>query len=106
MGQFGVGQGLARIEDLRLLRGEGRYMDDVNLDGQAHAVFVRSPHAHAEIIGIDLEQDFEQARLDVACDLVCDFAYGRDVIRDGLGHETELFVVAQVRVVLEVTDDG
>lgn len=56
MGQFGVGQGLARIEDLRLLRGEGRYMDDVNLDGQAHAVFVRSPHAHAEIIGIDLEE--------------------------------------------------
>src|SRR5690554_1934 len=55
MGQFGVGQGVTRIEDLRLLRGEGRYMDDVNLDGQAHAVFVRSPHAHAEIMGIDTE---------------------------------------------------
>ncbi|MDF2096728.1 xanthine dehydrogenase family protein molybdopterin-binding subunit [Aquibaculum arenosum] len=55
MGQFGVGQGIKRLEDVRLLRGEGRYLDDVNLDGQAHAVFVRSPHAHAEITSIDTE---------------------------------------------------
>lgn len=56
MGRFGVGQGIKRIEDLRLLRGEGRYTDDVNLDGQAHAVFVRSPHAHATITGLDTEE--------------------------------------------------
>lgn len=55
MGQFGVGQGVKRIEDLRLLRGEGRYTDDVNLEGQAHAFFVRSPHAHAEITSIETE---------------------------------------------------
>lgn len=53
MGQFGVGQGVKRIEDLRLLRGEGRFGDDVNLEGQAHAAFVRSPHAHAEVTAID-----------------------------------------------------
>ena len=56
MGQFGVGQGVKRVEDLRLLRGEGRYTDDINLEGQAYAVFVRSPHAHAEITEIDVEE--------------------------------------------------
>src|SRR5690606_34713392 len=56
MGQFGVGQGVRRVEDLRLLRGEGRYVDDVNLQGQAHAVFLRSPHAHARIRGLDIEE--------------------------------------------------
>ena len=49
MGQFGIGQAVTRFEDLRLLRGEGRFLDDVSLPGQAHAVVVRSPHAHARI---------------------------------------------------------
>jgi carbon-monoxide dehydrogenase large subunit len=51
--QFGVGQPVSRMEDPTLLRGEGRYTDDVSLPGQAHAVFVRSPHAHGTILGID-----------------------------------------------------
>ena len=38
-----------RREDLRLLTGRGRYSDDFNLPGQAYAVMVRSPHAHARI---------------------------------------------------------
>jgi carbon-monoxide dehydrogenase large subunit len=42
-----------RLEDPRLLTGGGRYSDDVNLPGQAHACFVRSPHAHARIGRID-----------------------------------------------------
>src|SRR6266851_2712601 len=49
----GIGQPVRRREDLRLLRGAGRYSDDVNLPGQAYAVMVRSPHAHALIRGID-----------------------------------------------------
>ncbi len=49
MGRFGVGQAIVRLEDERLLTGGGRYTDDVNPAGQAAAVFVRSPHAHAEI---------------------------------------------------------
>ena len=49
MGQFGIGQPIKRFEDQRLLRGEGRFHNDVNLPGQAHAVIVRSPHAHARI---------------------------------------------------------
>ncbi len=47
MGQFGIGQSVTRFEDQRLLRGEGRFQNDVNLHGQTHAVVVRSVHAHA-----------------------------------------------------------
>ena len=49
----GIGQPVLRKEDLRLLRGQGRYTDDIRLDGQAHAAMLRSPHAHARIAGID-----------------------------------------------------
>src|SRR5437762_8735550 len=49
----GIGQPVRRREDLRLLTGKGRYSDDVNLPGQAYAVMVRSPHAHALIRAID-----------------------------------------------------
>ena len=51
--QFGMGQSVVRKEDLRLLTGGGRYLDDVNLAGQGHAAFLRSPHAHATIKSID-----------------------------------------------------
>src|SRR5437773_6417594 len=49
----GIGQPVRRREDLRLLTGSGRYSDDLNLPGQAYAVMVRSPHAHAMIRRID-----------------------------------------------------
>jgi len=49
-----VGRSLRRREDERLLRGRGTYVADINLPGQAHAVFVRSPFAHAAIDGIDV----------------------------------------------------
>src|SRR5436309_3502640 len=49
----GIGQPVRRREDLRLLTGRGRYSDDVNLPGQAYAVMVRSPHAHAWVRGVD-----------------------------------------------------
>jgi carbon-monoxide dehydrogenase large subunit len=48
-----IGKPLRRKEDLRLLTGNGRYSDDVNLPGQAHASVLRSPHAHARIRRID-----------------------------------------------------
>ena len=51
--KFGVGQSVARTEDPTLLRGEGRYTDDINLAGQAHAVMVRSRIAHGLLKGID-----------------------------------------------------
>ncbi len=45
---------MPRFEDLRLVRGAGRYSDDVSVPGQAFAAFVRSPHAHARIVGVDI----------------------------------------------------
>jgi aerobic carbon-monoxide dehydrogenase large subunit len=53
MGEFAIGQGVSRFEDPRLIRGGGRYVDDVKLPGMAHAVVLRSPHAHARIKSID-----------------------------------------------------
>ncbi len=54
MSRFGLGQPVPRTEDPRLLTGRGRYVADISLPGQAHAVFLRSPHAHAEIRGVDV----------------------------------------------------
>jgi carbon-monoxide dehydrogenase large subunit len=52
--KFGVGQPVPRKEDPTLLRGEGRYTDDINLAGQAYAVMVRSRIAHGLLKGIDM----------------------------------------------------
>jgi carbon-monoxide dehydrogenase large subunit len=49
----GVGKPVRRVEDHRLVTGRGSFSDDVNVPGQAHAAFVRSPHAHARILTID-----------------------------------------------------
>ena len=49
----GIGAPVRRREDRRLLTGGGRYSDDLNLPGQAYAVMLRSPHAHALIRAID-----------------------------------------------------
>ena len=54
MKKFGIGQPAARFEDRRFLTGAGSYLDDENLPGQAVGVFLRSPHAHARLGGIDV----------------------------------------------------
>jgi len=54
MGEFAIGQGVSRFEDPRLLRGGGRYVDDIKLPGMAHGVVLRSPHAHARIRSLDV----------------------------------------------------
>ena len=48
-----IGQPIVRKEDAVLVRGEGRYTDDINLPDQAYAMMVRSTHAHGAIRGID-----------------------------------------------------
>jgi len=53
MPDTGIGARVERKEDFRFLTGQGRYTDDINRPGQVHAYFVRSPHAHATIKGID-----------------------------------------------------
>jgi len=55
MGQFGVGQPVPREEDPYLLRGAGRYVDDVRLLDLSRAVVLRSPHAHARIRSINID---------------------------------------------------
>ncbi len=54
MGQFGVGQPVRRLEDHRLLTGQGRYTDDIALPGQAYGYVLRSPIAHATITRLDV----------------------------------------------------
>jgi carbon-monoxide dehydrogenase large subunit len=48
-----IGRAMPRFEDLRFVRGSGNYTDDVSVPEQAHAAFVRAPHAHARIVSID-----------------------------------------------------
>src|SRR2546428_9100266 len=50
-----IGQALRRLEDDRLLRGQGQFTDDISMPGQAHACFVRSPHPHARIRSISCD---------------------------------------------------
>ncbi len=53
--KFGVGQPVHRQEDPTLLKGQGRYSDDVNLENQVYAVMVRSQVAHGVLRGIDAD---------------------------------------------------
>src|SRR5262245_56387384 len=55
MGEFGIGQSVPREEDPYLLRGAGRYVDDVTALGQARAYVLRSPHARADLKAIRVE---------------------------------------------------
>lgn len=51
--KFGAGQSVRRLEDDRLLQGQGQYTDDQNLPGQLYGAVVRSPHPFARITDID-----------------------------------------------------
>src|SRR5215510_13755990 len=53
LNKYGIGQPVRRTEDPVLVQGQGRYTDDLNLPGQAYAVFVRSRNAHGVIKAID-----------------------------------------------------
>src|SRR5262249_22554794 len=78
MMKFGIGQSPPRFEDARLLRGEGRFLNDRTLQNQAYAVFLRSPHARARILGIDI-------RGTTALPGVLAVLTGEDVASDRLG---------------------
>ena len=78
MAEAGIGASVRRKEDRRFLTGAGRYTDDINRPGQAYAYFVRSPHAHAKINGIDVAA----AR---AVSGVLAVLTGEDWAADGLG---------------------
>ena len=73
----GIGRPVRRREDFRLLTGKGCYSDDFSFPGQAYAVMVRSPHAHARIRSID-------TRAAEAAPGVLAVVTGRDMQREGL----------------------
>src|ERR1700722_5356310 len=73
----GIGAPVRRREDLRLVRGAGRYTADENLPRQIHAVMVRSPHAHALIRTIAAEKA-------LALPGVLAVLTGADFLADGL----------------------
>src|SRR6185436_20149306 len=53
-GRFGSGRAVPRIEDRALLEGRGRFTDNVDVPGAAVIAFLRSPYAHARIVGVDV----------------------------------------------------
>ena len=53
MTRYAISQPVTQVEAPRLLTGQARYTDDVTLPRQAFAVFLRSPHAHADIVRLD-----------------------------------------------------
>jgi len=55
MTKFGLAQPVRRVEDPRLLKGGGRYTDDIFLPGTVHGIVLRSPHAAARIVSIDTQ---------------------------------------------------
>src|SRR5262245_30697250 len=73
----GIGQPVRRKEDHRLVTGAGRFGDDINLPGQAYAVMVRSPHAHARIASITVDEA-------LASPSVLAVLTGADALADGL----------------------
>ena len=50
-----IGKSIRRLEDPRMIRGQARYLDDVQLPHLCHAAILRSPHAHANLVTIDLD---------------------------------------------------
>ncbi len=54
MTKFGVAQPVRRVEDPRLLKGAGSYTADYSVPGMLHGVVLRSPHAHAKILSLDV----------------------------------------------------
>ena len=76
--KFGIGQPVRRKEDQRLLKGGGKYTDDINVAGQTHLAFIRATHAHARIKGID-------ASAALAAPGVIAVYTGKDMDADGVG---------------------
>ncbi len=116
-----VGRPVRRVEDRRFLLGQGSYVDDNALPSAVHAVFVRSPHAHARVAGIDrgsvegmpgvllvlTGRDWEAGGLgDLPCLWRVDFSDGRrmnEVTRPALALDTVRHVGDTVAAVVAKT---
>jgi carbon-monoxide dehydrogenase large subunit len=77
MSDFGIGAPVKRREDGRLLRGDGRFAENINVPEQAYVAFVRSPHAHADVLAVD-------TRAPRGVPGVVDVFTGRDLVAGGV----------------------
>jgi len=94
-----LGGSVKRREDPRLITGAGRYTDDVRLEGCLHAVFVRSPHAHARIAGVDVSAAKGMPGV-VGVFLATDLAFESETPRPRLCSDEVKFVGDAVGVVV------
>src|SRR5271169_1575507 len=78
MREMGIGKAIARTEDWRLLRGRGRYTDDIALQRQARLHVLRSPHAAASIRSIDVTPALQSPG-------VIAVVTGADAMKEGFG---------------------
>ena len=72
-----VGQPVRRFEDERLIRGKGRFVDNMSIEGEAYLHFLRSFYGHARILGIDTSEA-------EAMPGVLGIFSGQDLLRDGV----------------------
>lgn len=79
MGVDGIGASVVRKEDRRFITGKGRYVDDIRLHGMTYAAFVRSPHAHAKVKGIDTSEALKMPG-------VVAVLTGRELVDDKIGN--------------------
>jgi carbon-monoxide dehydrogenase large subunit len=79
MGVDGIGARALRKEDKRFITGKGRYTDDMVLPRMTHAAFVRSPHAHARVAGIDASAALEMPGVEAVLT-------GEQLVGDGIGN--------------------
>src|SRR3954464_5990517 len=85
MNRYGIGQPVPRAEDQRFLTGRSRYVDDIQLPQMLHGAVVMSPHAHARIRGINVQQALESPGVEL-------ILTGQDAKADGLGGIPPLFM--------------
>src|SRR5262245_52184372 len=73
-----LGHSINRLEDERFVQGHGRYVDDLAAPGALHGLVVRSPHAHARIIAIDVDAARQMTG-------IAGVFTGQDLAADGVG---------------------
>jgi len=79
MGVEGIGARVTRKEDKRFVTGKGKYVDDVRVHGMTYAHFVRSPHAHARVKGIDISEAMKKTG-------VVAVLTGKEIVEDKIGN--------------------
>src|ERR1700750_3457928 len=79
MGVEGIGASVVRKEDRRFITGKGKYVDDIKLVGMTFAHFIRSPHAHARVKGIDAAAALKMPGVIAVLN-------GRELVEDKIGN--------------------